>query len=122
MKIVLIDKLGCSSMTSVWNSTGISKKWVSELQTYCSTNDKIEKVVLFGSRARGDYQKTSDIDLAIWTNDASHSEQNLMEYVIQQLPTPLKIDVLFFDRLTKEKLISNILKEGVVIYEKGAAL
>ncbi|GMB09190.1 hypothetical protein EDD69_1231 [Thermolongibacillus altinsuensis] len=109
-------------MISDWNSTGISKRWIGELQTYCSTNDKIEKVVLFGSRARGDYQKTSDIDLVIWTKNASHSEQNLMEHAIQQMPTPFKIDVLFFDRLTKEKLISNILKEGIVIYEKGAAL
>ena len=38
------------------------------------------------------------------------------------MSTPLKIDVIFMDRLAKEKLISNIRKEGVVIYEQGKAL
>jgi hypothetical protein len=38
------------------------------------------------------------------------------------IPTPLKIDVVFIDRLTKDKLISNIMKDGVVIYEQGEAL
>jgi len=38
------------------------------------------------------------------------------------MSTPLKIDVVFMDRLKKEKLISNIIKEGVIIYEQGKAL
>ncbi|QKE76183.1 nucleotidyltransferase domain-containing protein (plasmid) [Arthrobacter citreus] len=84
--------------------------------------DQIEKIVLFGSRARGDYHKTSDIDIAIFTRNSSHTQQNIIEHAISQLSTPLKIDVVFMDRLTKEKLIFNIRKEGVVIYEQGKAL
>ncbi|QQK78153.1 nucleotidyltransferase domain-containing protein [Salicibibacter cibarius] len=76
----------------------------------------MEKLVLFGSRARGDYRKSSDIDLAVFTN-SSHSQQNLMEQSIYELPTLLKIDVVFMSRLSKEKMISNILKEGAVIYK-----
>lgn len=105
-----------------WNETGISKRFISELQKYCLTNDQIEKILLFGSRARGDYKSSSDIDLAIFTGKSSHTQQNLIEQDIHEMLTPLKIDVVFMDRLTKEKLIANIKKEGVVIYEQGKAL
>ena len=105
-----------------WHATGISKRFMNELQNYCSKNPQLEKVLLFGSRARGDYRRTSDIDIAVFTKEISHTEQNLIEHAINELPTPLKIDVVFMDRLKKEKLISNIIKEGVVIYEQGKAL
>lgn len=109
-------------MVDDWNATGISEKFIRELIAYCSSNISIEKVLLFGSRARGDYRKTSDIDLAIFTNGVTHSQQNLILHTILQMSTPLKLDVLFFDRLSKEKLKSNILHDGVIIYEQGAAL
>ncbi|MBB6450053.1 hypothetical protein HNR44_002031 [Geomicrobium halophilum] len=109
-------------MQAYWRETGISKRFIHELQRYCARNHRIEKIVLFGSRARGDYHKSSDIDLAIFTINSSHSQQNLMEQSIYELPTPLKIDVVFISRLSKEKMISNILKESVVIYEQGKAL
>jgi uncharacterized protein len=105
-----------------WKETGISKRFISELQSYCLKNDQIDKILLFGSRARGDYNRSSDIDLAIFTKKSSHTQQNLIEQDINEMSTPLKIDVIFMDRLAKEKLISNIRKEGVVIYEQGKAL
>ena len=101
-----------------WNTTGISKRFINELQSYCSKNHQLEKILLFGSRARGDYHRSSDIDLAVFTKRISHTEQNLIEHAINEMSTPLKIDVVFMDRLKKEKLISNIIKEGVIIYEQ----
>ena len=105
-----------------WNNTGISERFIHELQSYCLKNDQIDKIVLFGSRARGDYHKSSDIDLAIFTKKVSRTQQNLIEQAIHEMSTPLKIDVVFMDRLMKEKLIANIKREGVEIYEQGKAL
>ena len=105
-----------------WQSTGISQRFMDELLAYCFSNPVIQKVVHFGSRARGNYRKTSDIDLAIYTNNATHSQQNLIEYQIQEMPTLLKIDIVFMDRLANEKLIANIVKDGAVVYEQGKTL
>lgn len=109
-------------MYTSWHETGVSQRFISELQNYCLRNHQIDKVLLFGSRARGDYNKSSDIDLAIFTKNSSHTDQNLIEDDIIQMPTPLKIDIVFMDRLIKGKLISNIREEGVVIYEQGKTL
>lgn len=102
--------------------TGISQRFFVELLHFCSFNPLIERVILFGSRARGDFRPRSDIDLAIHTIDATHSQQNIIESNIQEMMTPLKIDVVFIDRLTKEGMLFNIQKEGVIIYEQGKDL
>lgn len=103
-------------------STGVSMRFIEELKRYCAENRQIEKAVLFGSRARGDFRRSSDIDLAISTNDSTHSQQNLIEHGIDELSTPIKINVVFMDRLTKENLKANIMREGIIIYEQGEAL
>ncbi|WP_431308913.1 hypothetical protein [Halalkalibacter flavus] len=62
------------------------------------------------------------MDLAVFTNESSLTQQNLIEQSINEMSTPLKIDVVFIERLNKEKLIFNIRKDGVVVYEQGKAL
>lgn len=75
---------------------------------------EIEKVILFGSRARGDYHKTSDIDLA--TTGGNHTRFSLD--VDEETSTLLKYDVVNLDGPVYEELRKSIEKEGVVIYEK----
>ena len=47
-----------------WKKTGISNKVIEEIQNIALKNH-VKKVILFGSRARGDFYKKSDIDLAV---------------------------------------------------------
>ncbi|MGY0694623.1 nucleotidyltransferase domain-containing protein [Virgibacillus sp. FSP13] len=56
--------------------TGISQRFIDELLAYCSSNSLIKKVVLFGSRARGDFHLRSDIDLAIYKLAKNASDLN----------------------------------------------
>lgn len=42
--------------------------------------------------------------------------------MLQDIPTHLKIDIVFMDRLIKKELIENILQDGVTLYESGKAL
>lgn len=48
--------------SGLFQSTGIKQKVIQEILQLAKKN-KVEKVVLFGSRARGDYKERSDIDL-----------------------------------------------------------
>lgn len=77
----------------------------------------ISKIVLFGSRARGDNNPKSDIDIAIYTSVELKNKGHLISD-IDDLETLLKIDIIFVNQDTDEKLISNIQREGVVIYER----
>lgn len=81
-------------------------------------NDNICKVILFGSRSRGDYKSNSDIDLAIIFNNDDNDNYIKLFTKLEQLNTLYKFDVVDFEKITNSKLKEEILKDGICIYEK----
>lgn len=77
---------------------------------------KANKVVLFGSRARGTNQDKSDIDIAVY--GCSNFEEFEMK-IDEELWSLLNVDVINMNEsyISKE-LISEIERDGVVLYEK----
>ena len=80
----------------------------------------IDKIVLFGSRARGDNADKSDIDIAVYfSNGCAEKERAAFRLEItEDLPTLYSIDVVCVDGQTDEHLLKNIAEDGVVIYMK----
>jgi predicted nucleotidyltransferase len=71
------------------------------------------KIYLFGSRAKGSYQQTSDIDIAIDAgNPLTMTEKGQINSMLDALNIPQKIDVVDFNR-APQALKDNILREGV---------
>ncbi|HBE81009.1 MAG TPA: hypothetical protein DDW65_24955 [Firmicutes bacterium] len=79
----------------------------------------IRKIVLFGSRARGEAKPTSDIDLAVYALPG-FTDQGRFASRLDDLETLLKIDLVYVDEATDRKLLDNIRQEGVVIYEQSS--
>ena len=69
---------------------------------------KIQKLMLFGSRARGDNRPKSDIDLAVQGGDV----------VNEKARTLLFFDVVDLERPLPEAFRAEIVKDGVVLYEE----
>ena len=78
----------------------------------------IYKIILFGSRARGDFKSSSDIDLAIFSKCNASLEVADFTNDIEKLDTLFKFDIVFINPGTDEKLLDNIDKEGIVIMER----
>lgn len=87
-----------------------------ELQKIFKKYKEIEKVILFGSRARQDNNYNSDIDLCLFGEKITHLTHAKVTMDIEEINTPLSFDILNFNELTKENLIKNIKNEGIVIY------
>lgn len=80
----------------------------------------VEKIVIFGSRAKGNSSRVSDIDIAIFSKEWTSTDINLAKDRLEnEVMTPLKIDLLNYYGLTKKSLKENILKEGIIIYDSG---
>jgi uncharacterized protein len=76
----------------------------------------IEEVWLFGSRARGDNQNRSDIDLAIICPKANDKDWLKGTEVIDNADTLLKIDYVRFDKkYISDSFYNNILREKRVL-------
>jgi len=84
-----------------------------------SSKYKIEKAILFGSRARGDNTITSDYDIAVFGYALSAIDKANFCNEIEEIETLKKIDVVFINNgNTIDDLIENIMRDGVVIYEQ----
>lgn len=79
----------------------------------------IEKIVLFGSRARGDYSNLSDYDFAIFKDGLTNLEQAYFNVEVEEIETLNKIDIIFVTKDLSLELRRNIEKEGVLIYEQA---
>lgn len=75
----------------------------------------IDKIILFGSRARGDNTDRSDIDIAVYGGDFDSFYWDIKEKV----HSLLSFDVVEADKRISEELKQEIEKDGVVIYEKA---
>jgi len=77
----------------------------------------IRKVVLFGSRARGDFNDSSDYDIAVFGGD--QNERMHFQARIDDIDTLLKIDILFVsDRIIGTPIYENIRKDGIILMDK----
>ena len=75
----------------------------------------IRKVILFGSRARGDNDERSDIDLAV----SGGSVRDFRLNIDDEIRTLLMFDVVNLDDSVQDALQNVIQKEGIIIYEKN---
>jgi predicted nucleotidyltransferase len=78
---------------------------------------EVERVVLFGSRARGDAAPRSDIDLAIACPRADPKIWSDIVEAAEEAPTLLQTDLVRMDTAPAE-LLAEIAREGRVIYER----
>lgn len=92
---------------------GIETQVINEIIDLAKSNG-IEKVVLFGSRARGDYHRASDIDLAVCGGDIT----NFALDVEEKTSTLLTYDVVDLSKKLQEGFRESIEKEGKILYEK----
>lgn len=75
------------------------------------------KIVLFGSRARGDNHPRSDIDLAIY-GMPERQQASFYFAVEEELQTLLKFDLVHITQHISPALLQNIQKDGVTLYEQ----
>jgi predicted nucleotidyltransferase len=76
--------------------------------------NNIQKIILFGSRARKDNSDRSDIDIAVTGGDVDSFYWDINEDVWSLL----SFDIVELDKCSAE-LISEIDRDGVTIYEKN---
>ncbi|KAI3349119.1 nucleotidyltransferase domain-containing protein [Clostridium botulinum] len=88
---------------------------VNSIQDICKRYNFIEKVIIFGSRARGDNDVKSDIDIAVY------SKKPILEFiedVEMNTRTLLEFDFSHMNSIQDEFFVEQVTKEGIIIYEK----
>jgi len=97
---------------------GLKEDVITNIQKVFSHFPEIEKVILYGSRAKGNYKNGSDIDLSIIGEGLNLSIQNKIELALDELYLPYTFDISLFHQISNEELIEHINRVGIFFYER----
>lgn len=99
---------------------GLKESTIQKICDVLARHPQVEKAVIYGSRAKGDYKNGSDIDLTL------HGDKDLTLDIlystmgeIDDLLLPYTIDLSIFHNITDKDVISHIKRVGILFYEKN---
>jgi predicted nucleotidyltransferase len=102
------------------NEFGLREKDLEFMFNLFKQHSEIERVLLYGSRAYGNYELGSDVDLALAGKNITPQIVNHIHYILEEeSPTPLWFDVVHFNAIKNIKLKEEIDSFGKVIYNKA---
>lgn len=102
------------------NPFGISQKSYLLILPVFTKYAEIDEVILFGSRAKGNYRNTSDIDLAIKGEGCTDMLALEIEaYINEELPVPYYVDVINYNGVHNQDLKEHINRVGKTFYTSG---
>lgn len=97
---------------------GLLDKDIKYIKETLSKFPEIEKGIIFGSRAMGNYKKGSDIDLAlIGENITNNILFKVDDYLNEVYPIPYFFDIVHYENISSKNLKNHIDEYGKVVYE-----
>lgn len=97
---------------------GLSSNYIDKINSVFNQYSDIDEVLIFGSRAKGNYRNNSDINLVIKGNNINLSTLQEIENKLEELYIPNVIDLLVFDTIENPDLTNHINRVGKPFYKK----
>lgn len=97
---------------------GLPPETLEKLNSVFAQHNAVNTVLIYGSRAKGNYRTGSDIDLTIKGSDISFAELMQIENQIDDLMLPYTVDLSQYKQINNAELIAHIDRVGVIFYAK----
>jgi len=97
---------------------GLTDRELALMDSYFFQIANLEKVILYGSRAKGNYKKFSDVDITLLGKEIGVSDLFKLQDLLYESDLPYMYDVSLFKSLTNPDLIDHINRKGVVLWER----
>ena len=91
----------------------LPERVIRDISTFAKKHS-VEKVILFGSRARGTNTERSDIDIAVYGGNFEDFYWDVKE----KINSLLIFDIIQADSQISDELKKEIKKDGVVVYDE----
>lgn len=103
---------------TILQKTGLNERTLGLMQSVFQADQEIEEVLLFGSRAKGNYRPGSDIDLALIGPESLRHEVSVAGQ-LDELPLLYTFDVLSYNCIKHQPLRDHIDRVGISIYRRA---
>ena len=98
---------------------GLPESAIARICAVFAAHPEIEKAVLYGSRAKGNFKPGSDIDLTLYGSGLTHALLLDLLVELDDLLLPWMIDLSLFASLNHPALQEHIERVGKVFYQRG---
>jgi predicted nucleotidyltransferase len=99
-------------------ATGLTAHQMHTLCSCFATFPEVEQVLLYGSRAKGNWHLRSDIDLAVKGPQLDRFLLARLLLDIDDSDLPFPVDLLHYDTLKNAPLKDHIDRVGIVIFAR----
>ncbi len=97
---------------------GLKQEAIASIQAVFAACSAVNRVILYGSRAKASFKPGSDIDLTIMGENLSLTDLVKIEGMLDDLLLPYKFDLSLYDSIENKELLNHIQKVGLVLYER----
>jgi predicted nucleotidyltransferase len=97
---------------------GLSDKTITAIQQIFVEFPVVEKAILYGSRAKGNYKHGSDIDLTLVGDMLDINALGSIADRLDESPIPYQVDLSILDQIKHTGLREHIERVGVIFYER----
>jgi uncharacterized protein len=97
---------------------GLKELTITRICSVLSSHPAVEKALLYGSRAKGNFKPGSDIDLTLCGATLTFRELGNIAEELDDLLLPYTIDLSIFDRIDNPNLREHIERAAVVFYQR----
>ena len=96
---------------------GLKKEVIEAIQQILEQNPRVDKALVFGSRAKGNYKEGSDIDLAL-KGDITAKDLLDLHGKLDALNLPYSFDLVNYNTINEPDLKEHIDRAGVEMYSR----
>ena len=97
---------------------GLKEETIDKINSVFEKLPEVHEVIIYGSRAKGNYRAGSDIDLTLKGENLTSNILSAIANEIDELNTPYLFDISIFEKLNARDLEEHINRVGQVFYSK----
>lgn len=98
---------------------GLDDKDLKRIRAVFASYPDIERVLIYGSRAKGNNHPASDIDLTLFGTSLTLTTQQRAENDLDDLLLPYKFDISIYHQIANSDIIDHIQRVGKLFYQKS---
>lgn len=98
---------------------GLTELEIQKIKSVFAEFPEIEKAIVYGSRAKGNFHNGSDIDLSLTGKDLSLKILLRIENQLDDLLLPYNFDISILSKIENPDLVNHIERIGKVFYERS---
>ena len=97
---------------------GLAGAVVARIHQVLARHPEVERAILYGSRAKGNFKPGSDVDLTLAGDNLNLAILGRIDEELDDLLLPYKFDLSIFGKIAHADLLDHIRRVGIPFYEK----